>query len=382
MADTKKPGRKPRGEGAPARAARSARPAPPPPRPRIAGAPMMRVIAVREHGDAGVLVEEDRPVPDPAPDEVVVAVKACALNYLDLWVRRGVPGYTFPLPLVPGCDVAGVVHRVGTAVPGVRPGDRVAVAPGVSCGACAACLTGRDHRCAQYGLLGETRDGGYADYVAVPARNLLPLPSSLSFEEGAAIPLSFLTAWHMLVDRAQLGLGETVLVHAAGSGVGSAAIQIAKVWGARVIATTGSRDKMRRARLLGADEVINYRQPDFADEVRRLTGRRGVDVVVEHVGAETFAGSMRCLARHGRLVTCGATTGYDAAVDLRHVFFKSLSILGSTLGSKAELDELWRFVEAGRLKPVVDSVLPLSRIGEAHRLLEQRKAFGKVVVIP
>jgi NADPH:quinone reductase-like Zn-dependent oxidoreductase len=354
------------------------------PRPaaRLAGAPAMRVFVVREHGGTDVLVEEERPIPEPAPDEVVVAVKACALNYLDLWVRRGVPGYQFPLPLVPGSDVAGVVHRVGTAVPGIRPGDRVAVAPGVSCGGCTGCLTGRDHLCAQYGLLGETRDGGYADYVAVPARNMLPLPASLSFEEGAAIPLSHLTAWHMLVDRAQLRIGETVLVHAAGSGVGSAAIQIAKIWGAKVIATVGNREKMRRARLLGADDVINYRQSDFADEVRKLTDKRGVDVVFEHVGAATFAGSMRCLARGGRLVTCGATTGYDAKLDLRHVFFKGLSILGSTLGSKAELDELWRFVEQGRLKPVVDTVLPLSRIGEAHRLLEERKAFGKVVVTP
>lgn len=354
----------------------------PPSKPGTTTGQGMRVVVVREHGGIDKLVEEDRPIPEPGPDQVVVAIRACALNPLDLWVRQGVEGHVFPLPLVPGSDIAGVVHRVGTAVPGVRPGDRVAIAPGLSCGACQACLSGRDHLCPHYGLLGETRDGGYADFVAVPARNLVSLPTSLSFEEGAAVPLSFLTAWHMLVARSCLRAGETVLIHEAGSGVGSAAVQIARLWGARVIATAGLRDTMRRARLLGADDVINSKSPDLAAEVARLTGKRGVDVVVEHLGAGTWAVSMRCLGRGGRLVMRGAVTGVDARIDLRQVWVKNLSILGSTTGSRAELNELWRFVEDGRLKPVVDTVLPLSRVGQAQQLLEDRKVFGKVVVTP
>ena len=350
--------------------------------PATTGMSGMRVVVVRKHGGAEALVEEERPIPEPAPDEVVVAVKACALNPLDVWVRKGVEGWTFPLPLVPGSDIAGTVHRVGTAVPGVRPGDRVALAPGVSCGSCQCCLSGRDHLCFQYGLLGEIRDGGYADFVAVPARNLVPLPASLSFEEGAAVPLSFLTAWHMLVARAELRTGETVLIHEAGSGVGSAAVQIAKLWGARVIATAGGRDHQRRARLLGADDVINSKGEDLASAIARVTGARGVDVVVEHLGAGTWADSMRCLARGGRLVMRGATGGKDARIDLRQVWVKHLSILGSTTGSRAELNELWRFVEDGRLKPVVDIVLPLSKVAQAQQLLEDRKVFGKVVVTP
>lgn len=342
----------------------------------------MRVIVVKKHGGADALVEEERPIPEPTPDGVVVKVKACALNPLDIWVRKGVEGWQFPLPLVPGADIAGTVHRVGTAVATWSVGDRVAVAPGVSCAACHSCLLGRDHLCTKYGLLGEIRDGGYGDFVAVPARNLMPLPSSLSFEEGAAVPLAFLTAWHMLVARAELRTGECVLIHEAGSGVGSAAVQIAKLWGARVIATASGRDHQRRARLIGADEVINAKSDDLAQAIGDVTGARGVDVVVEHLGGDTWADSMRCLARGGRLVMRGATAGKDARLDLRQVWVKNLSILGSTTGSRAELNELWRFVEDGRLKPVVDTVLPLAKVAQAQQLLEDRKVFGKVVVTP
>lgn len=342
----------------------------------------MRVIVVRKHGGPEALVEEERPIPQPGPDEVVVAVKACALNALDLWVRKGVEGWKFPLPLVPGADIAGTVHRVGTAVANWSAGDRVAVAPGVSCARCHACLSGRDHLCNQYGLLGEIRDGGYGDFVAVPARNLLSLPAALPFEEGAAAPLAFLTAWHMLVARAELRTGECVLIHEAGSGVGSAAVQIAKLWGARVIATASGRDHQRRARLIGAHEVINAQADDLAKEIAAVTGERGVDVVVEHLGGDTWPESMRCLARGGRLVMRGATASKDASLDLRQVWVKNLSILGSTTGSRAELNELWRFVVDGRLKPVVDTVLPLSKVAQAQQLLEDRKVFGKVVVTP
>lgn len=306
-------------------------------------------------------------------------MRAVALNHLDIWLRRGVPGHTFPLPMIPGCEVAGVLESVPPN-DRWRAGDEVIVAPGFSCGLCMACLSGNDPLCLKYGIFGETKNGGAADRIAVPLRNLLPKPAGYSFAEAAALPLDMLTAWHMLVARAQLRPGETVLVHAGGSGVGSAAIQIAKLWHATVYATAGSDEKAERARALGADEAINYRTADFVAEVRRLTGKRGVDVVFEHVGADTFERSLRALARGGRLVTCGSTSGAEVTVNLRLVFFKLLSILGSTMGSLAELHEILRHVEAGRLHPVVDRVLPLAGVAEAHRILEAREAFGKVVL--
>jgi NADPH:quinone reductase-like Zn-dependent oxidoreductase len=281
--------------------------------------------------------------------------------------------------MIPGCEVAGVLESVP---PNDRwkVGDEVLVAPGFSCGLCVACLSGNDPLCRQYGIFGETKSGGAAEQIAVPLRNLLPKPAGYSFAEAAALPLDMLTAWHMLVARAQLRPGETVLVHAGGSGVGSAAIQIAKLWGATVYATAGTDDKAARTLPLGADEAINYRTTDFVDAVRRLTGKRGVDIVFEHVGADTFERSLRILARGGRLVTCGATAGAEVAVNLRLVFFKLLSILGSTMGSLAELHEILRHVEAGRLHPVIDRVLPFAEVAEGHRILEAREAFGKVVL--
>ena len=284
------------------------------------------------------------------------------------------------LPLIPGAEVAGVIDQIA---PDDRwkPGDEVLVAPGYSCGVCIACLSGNDPLCHNdHGIFGESRNGGAAELIAVPIRNLLRKPPALSFLEAAALPLDMLTAWHMLVARAQLRPGETVLVHAGGSGVGSAAIQIAGLWGATVFATAGSAAKAARAKELGAHETILYRDVDFLAEVRRLTGKRGVDVVFEHVGADTFDRSVRSLARGGRLVTCGATTGGDVTLNLRLVFFKLLSILGSTMGSLAELHEIMKHVEAGRLRPVVDRVLPLDQIAEGHRVLEEREAFGKIVL--
>ncbi|MBI4577546.1 MAG: zinc-binding dehydrogenase [Planctomycetes bacterium] len=340
----------------------------------------MRAVVVRAHGDVDRLVFEERPVPEPGPHQVLVRVAAAALNHLDIWVRRGIPGHPFPLPLVPGSDFAGVVERVGDGVQGLRPGDRVAGNPGHSCGACEACLSGRDPFCRDYGILGEDRDGACADYVAVGAANLNSVPPGMSLTEAAAVPLVFLTAWSMVVRRARVRPGETVLVLAAGSGVGHAAVQIARLWGARVLATVGGAAKAERARALGADEVIDHTRDDVLERVKGLTGRRGVDVVVEHVGAATWETSLRCLARGGRLVTCGATSGYEASTDLRLVFFKGLSILGSTMGAKGDLHEIWRHVAAGRLRPVVDRVYPLDAIREAHRHLEAREHFGKVVL--
>ncbi|MBI2266654.1 MAG: zinc-binding dehydrogenase [Armatimonadetes bacterium] len=342
----------------------------------------MRAVVVREHGDVDRLLFEEIETPRALPGEVLIEVRACGLNHLDLWVRKGVPGHRFPLPLIPGCDIAGVVRALGPGVTGIEPGLDAVVSPGVSCGKCRACLYGNDNLCRHYGILGETRHGGYAEFASVPFVNVIPKPARLSFEEVAAIPLVFLTAWHMLVTRAGLRPGEDVLIHAAGSGVGSAAIQIAKLWGARVLATAGSLEKLEKARALGADELIPYREEDFTEAVRRLTGKRGVDVVLDHVGGDTFSGSVACLAKGGRLITCGATSGADIKLDLHRVFFKSLSILGSTMGSKAEVLEVFRFVEQGKLKPVIDRVIPFTSVRDAHRLLDERGAFGKIILKP
>jgi NADPH:quinone reductase-like Zn-dependent oxidoreductase len=339
----------------------------------------VKAIVIREHGGFEKLESVELPDPVPAPGEAVVRVRAVALNHLDIWLRRGVPGHKFPLPMIPGSEVSGVVESVPPGSPFAK-GDEVVVAPGYSCGHCRACLSGQDPLCLQYGMFGESRDGGCAERIAVPLRNLLPKPARLSFEEAAALPLDFLTSWHMLVARAALRPGESVLVHAGGSGVGSAAIQVAKLWGATVYTTVGSPEKAARARALGADAVIEYRSVDFLDEVRKLTAKRGVNIVFEHVGADTFERSVRALARGGRLVTCGSTTGSEVTLNLRLVFFKLLSILGSTMGSLAELREIMEHVEKGRLMPVVGRILPLADVAEGHRLLEDRAVIGKVVL--
>ncbi|HVS33583.1 MAG TPA: zinc-binding dehydrogenase [Thermoanaerobaculia bacterium] len=340
----------------------------------------MKAVLVREHGglDRLELAEVEEPV--ATAGQAVVAVRAVALNHLDIWVRRGVPGHKFPLPMIPGSEVAGVVASIGPNEGGWGSGDEVVVAPGLSCGLCQACLSGNDPLCSRFGIFGETTNGGCAERIAVPVRNLLRKPAALSFAEAAALPLDMLTAWHMLVARARLRPGETVLVHAGGSGVGSAAVQIARLWGANVIATAGSAKKAARCRELGAGQTIDTSAADFLPEVRRITGKRGVDVVFEHVGADTFDRSLRALAKGGRLVTCGATTGAEVTINLRVVFFKLLSILGSTMGSLGELHEVFRHVEDGRLRPVVDRLLPLEQVAEGHRVLEAREAFGKVVL--
>lgn len=340
----------------------------------------MRAVVVRRHGGLEALEIEARPDPVPGPREVLVRVRAVAVNHLDVWVRKGVPGHTFPLPMVPGCDVAGTVAALGPGAEGCAPGDAVVLGPGVSCGRCEACRSGEDPLCREYGILGESRDGGCAELVVVPDRNVLPQPAGLDAVHAAAVPLTFLTAWHMVVCRAGVRPGERVVVHAAGSGVSAAAIQIARLLGARVLATAGSDAKCARARDLGAEEAVNYRTADFVKAARAWTAKRGVDVVVDHVGADTFDRSMRCLAKGGRYVTCGATSGYELKTDFRPVYFKSLSILGSTMGSGADLIRVLDLVGSGKLAPVLDSVLPLDDVAEAHRRLESREAFGKVVL--
>lgn len=342
----------------------------------------MKAVIIREHGAEDVLELAELPDPEIAENEVLVRVKACALNHLDLWVRGGLPGIEFPMPHILGSDIAGVIERVGKLVKNSKGGDEVLLSPGLSCMHCEECLRGRDNLCAKYSIIGYRSHGGYAEYVKAPSVNVLPKPANISFEEAASIPLVFITAWHMLVDRVGLRAGETVLVHAAGSGVGSAAIQIAGMLGARVIATAGSSEKLEKAKELGADEVINYTETDFLEEVKRLTGKRGVDVVFEHTGESTWSKSIRSLVRGGRLVTCGATSGPKGDLDIRLLFSKQISILGSYMGSKHELVEVMKFVKEGKLKAVVDRVLPLEKAADAHRALKERAQFGKVVLTP
>jgi NADPH:quinone reductase-like Zn-dependent oxidoreductase len=340
----------------------------------------MKAIIFDDHGGPEVLRYEERPEPKVRANEVSVEVRACALNHLDVWARKGLPGVEIPLPHILGNDVAGVVREVGELVDWVKPGDEVMLQPGVSCGHCRECLRGADNQCPQYDILGYRRDGGYAELVAAPAVNVIPKPEGLSWAEAAALPLVTLTAWHMLWTRAGVQPGEDVLIHAAGSGVGSIGIQIAKLRGARVIATAGSDEKLEKARTLGADEVVNYTRPDWPKEVRRLTGGRGVDVIMEHTGAETWPGSILSLRKDGRLVTCGATSGFDARTDLRQVFYRHLNLLGSFMGSKAELLDALKFVERGLVRAVVDRTMPLSEARRAHELMQDRAQFGKLVL--
>jgi NADPH:quinone reductase-like Zn-dependent oxidoreductase len=338
----------------------------------------MRAVPITQHGGPEVLQLLDVPEPTPASGQALVRVRACALNHLDLWQRRGLEHVKLPLPHIPGSDIAGEVVDPGDS--GVAAGARVIVHPGLNCGRCPACLAGDDSLCATYGIVGYQSEGGYAELAAVPARNLIPLPAQVSFTDGAAFPLTFLTAWHMLVSRAQVRRGETVLVMAAGSGVGQAAIQVARLQGARVIATARQKEKLDAARALGADEVVDTTQPDWSAEVRRHTNKRGADVVIEHVGAAVWDQAIKSLARGGRLVTCGATTGPHGEIDLRVLFAKQQSLLGSYMGTRADLGAAVEGLASGQLKPAVDSVLPLARAADAHRRLEAREQFGKIVL--
>jgi NADPH:quinone reductase-like Zn-dependent oxidoreductase len=342
----------------------------------------MKAVVFDRTGGPEVL--ELREVPDPkaAADEVVLDVKAVGMNHLDLWVRSGAIGLEVEMPHILGSDVVGVAREVGAGVRHVKPGDKVLVLPTLSCGTCAQCMAGDDNLCRFYDLVGRRRNGGYAERVAVPGANCLPYPENLSWEQAAAVPVVFLTAWHMLVTRARLAPGEDCLVIGAGSGVGSAAVQMARLLGARVIATAGSEAKLERAKALGAHEVVNHRSADVTAEVRRLTGKKGVEVVFEHVGGPIFEQSVAALARNGRLVTCGATIGHRVSLDLNVLFGRHLSLLGSWMGRKSELLQALEFVRAGALVPVVDTVLPLEKAREAHERLESGATFGKVVLLP
>jgi NADPH:quinone reductase-like Zn-dependent oxidoreductase len=340
----------------------------------------MKVARIHQHGGPEVLAYEDAPEPKIKANQVLVRVRACALNHLDLFVRAGIPGMKFAMPHVLGSDIAGEVVEVGELCERVKPGWRVALSPGLSCRQCEQCLTGNDNLCRRFTMFGYAIDGGNTELLAAPEYSAIQIPDDLPFEEAAAAPLVFLTAWHMLMARAKLQPGEDVLVLAASSGVGQAAIQIAKMFQCRVIATAGGEEKLARARELGADYVIDHYGEDIAAEVKRITGKRGVDVVIEHVGTATWPKSLESLAPAGRLVTCGATTGFDAKVDLRFLFSKQWSLLGSFMGTMGELHQVLKFVFRKQLRPVIDRVYPLAEVRAAHERLERKEQFGKVVL--
>jgi NADPH:quinone reductase-like Zn-dependent oxidoreductase len=342
----------------------------------------MYAVRFHEHGGVDVLKYEVAPDPKIQANEVLVKVKACALNHLDLWVRQGVSDWKLQLPRIAGSDISGEVAEAGPLVTHVKPGDRVLLAPGISCGQCEMCFKGLDSACRSFTIFGVFVDGGYAEYVKSPGANAIPIPGGLGFDEAAAIPLVFLTAWHMLFTRARLRAGEDVLVIGAGSGVGSAAIQVAKFAGARVIATVGADWKIEKAKALGADEVINHSRQSISGEVRRFTGKRGVDVIVEHVGAAIWEDCFNSLATYGRLVTCGVTSGGAVKLDVQGLFGRQRTIMGSFMGGKAELVEALKLIGRRELRAVIDSAFPLREASAAQRKMESREFFGKILLHP
>lgn len=340
----------------------------------------MKAIVFHEFGGADKLRYEDVIEPSINDDEVLVRVRACALNHLDIWARSGTRSDRIPMPHISGSDIAGEIARVGNNVRNHEIGEKVLVAPGISCGVCNYCANGWDSLCEQYKIIGYETQGGYAEYLPAPAKNIIAIPNGLSFEDASSIPLVFLTAWHMLLTRARLVPGETVLVWGAGSGVGSAAIQVSKLLACKVIATAGNDQKLEKARKLGADWTVNHHTQDVPSEVKRVTGDRKVDVVFDHVGQATWDKSMRSMAPGGRLVNCGVTSGGKTEVDIRYIFVKQFSLLGSYMGSHGELLKVLSFFEDGRLKPVVDSVFPLKEAAKAQELMEKSLHFGKIVL--
>jgi NADPH:quinone reductase-like Zn-dependent oxidoreductase len=342
----------------------------------------LRAVLFNEHGGIESLkYTEDAPKPTIEDSkDVIVKVRACALNHLDIWARRGRPGLDIPLPHISGSDIAGDVVEFGRRVKGLDEGQKVLIYPGVGCNTCVYCTSNRDSSCRDYKILGYQLNGGYAEYVKVTENNIFPFPESLSYEEAATLPLDLVTSWHMLVSRAKVEPAETVLVWSAGSGVGTFAIQIAKIFGATVITTVGEDWKIEHAKKLGADFIINYKKEDLLQTVRSITKERGTDIVLDHVGESTWERSIKSLAPLGRLVTCGATSGYQGTTDIRYVFSKQLSILGSYMGSRSDLYQALKFVQKEKIRPVLDKVFDLREVAIAQKRMEESKHFGKVVL--
>lgn len=341
----------------------------------------MRAMVYTGSGGLEVIESAELPTPEAGYGQVRVRVVASALNHLDLWTRRGMPGIPPSFPHVGGCDIAGVVDQVGEGVQGWEPGARVVINPTLSCGSCEWCQKGQDPLCDHFAILGEHRWGGFSEYIVVPAGNLERVPDGIPLTEAAAVPLVYPTAWRMLVTQAKIKPGETVLVIGAGGGVNSAAIQIAHLAGCRVWATTSSAEKVEAARQLGAEFVVNYVEDEqWSRTIYRESGKRGVDVVVDNVGSATWGDSMRSLAKQGRIVNVGATTGAKVEIDLRLLFWKQLKIIGSTMSTRGEFHEVMQLVWQGKLRPVVDRIIPLEELRAGHEALESGSQFGKIVV--
>ena len=338
----------------------------------------MKAVRIHAFGGPEVLQYEEVADPKPRKDQVLIRIRACALNHLDLWIRKGIG--KVPLPHILGSDIAGEIVETGEYVTGFHSGQRVLLSPMLFCNRCQYCTSGRQNQCIEFTVLGNRVDGGNCELIAVPAVNVIPIPDSLDFSQAASVPLVFTTAWHMLVGRAGIRQGQTVLVLGAGSGVGIAAIQVAKLFHARVITTAGNENKLDKAKQLGADYLIDHYKQKISDEVRRITNKEGVDIVVEHVGVATWDESVKSLKPGGTLVTCGATTGYNAALDLRFLFSRQLSILGSFMGTMGEMNEVLGHIFAGHLKPVVDRTFSLHDIRAAHEYMEASQMFGKIVL--
>ncbi len=340
----------------------------------------MKAVVFYENGGVDKLTYTDMENPKISPYEVLVRVKACALNHLDIWVRQGLPGIEISMPHILGSDIAGEVAEVGMEVKNFRPGDKVLIAPGVRCRKCVYCITNNDSMCNSFKIMGFQVQGGYAEFARAHVDNIIPISHKLSFEEWAAIPLVFLTAWHMLITRGQLKPGENVLIHAAGSGIGSAAIQIARLAGARVITTARGKEKLEKAKQLGADEIIDYSKEDYKERVLSITNNKGVDLVFEHIGPDTWEKNLQSLAKGGRMVVCGATSGPKVTMEIRFLFMKQHAILGCYMGSKKELLDVLNLVELGKLRPVIDSTFPLKEAAAAQQKMLNRENFGKIVL--
>jgi NADPH:quinone reductase-like Zn-dependent oxidoreductase len=341
----------------------------------------LNAVRIHEHGGIEKLRYEEAPDPKLAsPRDAIVKLTAASLNHIDLWNRRGLTGMKIDFPRIPGGDGAGIVSAVGDQVENIKPGDAVCLYPPSGCGRCEFCITDREYMCVHLRVLGERDDGTYAEFVRVPARNCFPIPAGLSFEEAAAFPLVYLTVWRMLQTNAGLRPGERILILGIGGGVATAALQLAAAIGAHIIVTSSSDEKLEKAMALGAEKGINYKKTDFAQEVRRFTDKRGVDVVVDCVGGDSWAKSLASLAKGGRLVTCGATTGATPPTNIQRIFWNHLKIFGSTLGDRAEFNEVLSFMAASRTKPIIDQVFPLRDAALAQQRMEQGKQFGKIVL--
>ena len=342
----------------------------------------MKAAIFRQHGGPEVIEIADVPRPDVPAGHVLLAVRAAAMNHLDLWARRGLPGLELEFPHIGGSDIAGIVEQIGDGVEGLEKGTRVLVNPSLWCGRCEWCRAGEESLCESFRIIGEHMDGGFAEYVAVPAVNLLPIPDDLSFEAAAAVPLVYQTAWRGLIARGKLRRGESVLITGASGGVSTAAIQIARRTGARVFAVTSGPENVRRIEELGADVVIDRLATDFSKEVWAATGKRGVDLIFDSVGETVWPAATRLLARNGRMVVYGATTGPAGQIDIRLTFWKQLRIIGTTMSSRSEFEEVMALIFHKELQPVIDVVWPLDRARDGHERLESGDSLGKIILTP